>query len=162
MSEKLNFIRIKKKQKQQIILLAVFIPIFVIIYIVDQQITKSRSKQLNLEYPRIVYEDSINGVVTDIYHPKGYRVFPYFLRIEINNAKKKSLGITPDSLTLTETLKLEAEFLRSQMHTISKLLILTIRILLFIHLEFIKMPVFSILNKLFIPQLFNISMPKCK
>jgi hypothetical protein len=102
----------KKKQKQQIILLAVFIPIFVIIYIVDQQITKSRSKQLNLEYPRIVYEDSINGVVTDIYHPKGYRVFPYFLRIEMNNAKKKSLGITPDSLTLTETLKVGSRILK--------------------------------------------------
>lgn len=93
-----------KRHRNGYIFLGIFIIFVIVFYNIDMHRRSNQMKQLDKEYPRIVYEDSVEGIVNDIYHSKGYRVFPYFLRIEINN-KKRSLGITPDSLTLTETLK---------------------------------------------------------
>jgi hypothetical protein len=49
--------------------------------------------QLNIEYPRIELQDSLDNIVKRTYLHEGFRHNPYFSRIEFQNNRKATLGV---------------------------------------------------------------------
>lgn len=79
------------KVRNAIISLAVFI---IAVYLFDHFLTNKmnkRTRRLNIEYPLITKEDSINGMVNFIFHPDGFKENPYGRYIKVSNEVKKSI-----------------------------------------------------------------------
>ncbi len=73
------------------IFLAVFI---IVVYLFDHFWTKNmnkRTRYLNKEYPLITEGDSINGMVSYIFHPDGYKENPYGRYIKVSNEGKRTV-----------------------------------------------------------------------
>lgn len=85
------FYNMKLKARNALIFLAFFI---VATFILDHFLTKKmnkRTRRLNIEYPLITKEDSINGMVNFIFHPDGFKENPYGRYIKVSNEGKKSI-----------------------------------------------------------------------
>jgi hypothetical protein len=50
-----------------------------------------RTRELNNEYPLITEGDSINGMVSYIFHPDGYKENPYGRYIKVSNEGKRTI-----------------------------------------------------------------------
>lgn len=85
-----------------------FVPIVVIGLMVYTFIKMNRIRDsLNKEYILIEKMDSIDGVITSIFHPDGFRMNPYAKYIVLSNGDKRTISAAADEFQRTISLVIE-------------------------------------------------------
>ncbi|MFW5872954.1 MAG: hypothetical protein ACOCVN_03100 [bacterium] len=63
------------------------------IFYVDLRKKAKIEAQLDIEYPRIELQDSLNNIVKKTYQHEIFTINPYLIRIQFKNNRKSALGV---------------------------------------------------------------------
>lgn len=99
-----------------VVIMIIFITLSIIYVNYDIRQKEKINEQLNIEYPLIKSDEQVDGVVTSIFLPEGFRDNPHYAKIVLNGTTKKSIVAYFDSNrnTLDDVLKVGSRLIKGR------------------------------------------------